>query len=490
MKFSDASSSVRSVLLARPATVLPMFLAGTSVGLVAQTIPIVGVALAFALLFGTGRIETAVTTIEQIDVTGSELTATEIDRLGGVIEGLFTLETVVILLVSVALGVVVLFVARAIVGAAQVNTVTAALREVPAIPSGVVGATEDWWTFLVLGIVRALSFLLISAPVVVFGGIAATENPVAVLLVVLAVLVWFPLAFVVYLLFLFVPQAIVIDGVGVWGGIRRSGGFIRRNPFRVAAYFVVVIGLVGLFGFVTVVFSQLGISRLLGIVVAFGLTPTLGVLKTALYLDEPPVESRSRGSVRGAFGRGLRELRSFVVSLPGFVVVAFNLFLVGSLVGWYATRSFAIDGGSSGISENMFGAIPLDVFVTLTANNWLVAISAAYAGLGFGIPTVVALLFNGVIGGGVVGLLPDTTLALALIVPHGIIEIPALAIAGALGLHLGRTAWSFVRGSASVDDLAVELVRAYYVLLGLLPVFVLAAFIEAFVTWWVASLLI
>ncbi|WP_227356825.1 stage II sporulation protein M [Haladaptatus salinisoli] len=487
MKFSDASSSVRSVLLARPAAVLPLYLAGTSVGLVAQTVPLVGVALVYALLFGSGRIEAVVTAVGRIDFSGAAMSDAQLERLGEAVAGLFTPEVVAVLLVSALLGVVVLFAARAVAGAAQVHAVTAALRDERAVASGVTGATEDWKRFLALGVARALAVLLITAPVAVFGFLTATGSAAAGLLLVLSMLVWLPLAFVVYLLFLFVPQAIVIDGVGVRGGIRRSAGFVRREPFRVAAYFVVVVGLVGMFGFASFFFQLLGIGRLLGVVLAFGLAPTLGVLKTALYLDEPPVASRERGSVRGALRRGLRELRSFLVGRPALVVVALALFAVGSAVGWFATRPFALESLGTDVSENVFGTAPVDVFVTLTANNWLVAISAAYAGLGFGVPTVVTLLFNGAVVGGVVGLLPDPRLGVALIAPHGVVEIPALAVAGGLGLHLGGVAWSYVRGSTAADGLAAELVRAYYVLLGLLPVFIVAAFIEAFLTWWIAS---
>lgn len=136
----------------------------------------------------------------------------------------------------------------------------------------------------------------------------------------------------------------------------------------------------------------------------------------------------------------------------------------------------------------MFGRLPIDTFVSLTANNWTVAISTAYAGLGFGVPTAVNLLFNGALVGGIVGLGSDPVVLAALVVPHGVVEIPALSVAAALGLHLGGAAWSYVRGRTSADALAGELVRTYYVLLGLLPLFVVAGFVEAFLTWWVASL--
>jgi uncharacterized membrane protein SpoIIM required for sporulation len=233
--------------------------------------------------------------------------------------------------------------------------------------------------------------------------------------------------------------------------------------------------------------SFLGVSRVAAVILFFGVLPALSVLKTALYLDSEPTVPHRRGSVLNAFGRGIRELRSFLVRRPLLVLAALSLFAVGGLGGWAAVRPFTLASVRPDLTSNVFGAFPLDVFVKLAANNWFVAISAAFAGLGFGIPTLVSLLFNGVVVGAVIGLLPDPMFALALILPHGIIEIPGLSVAGALGLHLGGVSWSYVRGRSSANAFAAELVRAYYVLLGLLPIFIVAAFIEAFVTWWVAS---
>ncbi|WP_266080409.1 stage II sporulation protein M [Haladaptatus caseinilyticus] len=486
MKFGNAGSSVWSVLRSRPATVLPIYLAGTSVGMVAQTVPIVGVVVAYILL-GTARIRSIFSTIRSIDFSQSDLSNAEMERLGDAMTKLFTPEITLTLLLSVVGAIVVFFVARAIAEAAQVHTATAALRNETAIAAGVTGAREDSWTFLKLSMVRMTATLLLLLPSALPAILAGEFTPATVLLSLLVFLLLTPVLLVVNLLFLFVPQAIVIDGVGVRAGIRRSARFGWNNKARVAAYLVVVIGLFGMLGFVSVLFQFLGVSRVLGIVLAFGLFPTLSLLKTALYLDDSPLEPEPRGSIRGAFGRGLTELTSFVFGRFELVLIASGLFAGGIVGGWVTTSPFALTTLQTDVSKNVFGSVPFGAFVTLTVNNWLVAISAAFAGLVFGIPAVVTLLFNGLIVGGVVGLLPDTTLAIALIAPHGIIEIPALAVAGALGLHLGGVSWSYVRGSTGAPGLAAELVRAYYILLGLLPVFIVAAFIEAFLTWWVAT---
>jgi uncharacterized membrane protein SpoIIM required for sporulation len=81
----------------------------------------------------------------------------------------------------------------------------------------------------------------------------------------------------------------------------------------------------------------------------------------------------------------------------------------------------------------------------------------------------------------------DPVAFLALVAPHGVIEIPAIVIAGSAGLSLGGVGVGAVRGRYSDDDVAAAIRRVYRVLLGLVPLFVVAALIEAFLTPLVAS---
>ncbi|KZN22475.1 flagellar biosynthesis protein [Haladaptatus sp. R4] len=495
MKLRDASSSARSILFGRPATVLPFFLAGSSINLIAQTFPILGLVLCYLLLAGTGRLDTVVTALRHTDLANAGTNPEGANRLADALQGLLTPEVILILVVSMLLALVAVFVARAVVGAAQVHAVTAALRNERPVPAGVVGAGEDATRFLLLSLARLAAFVVVSVAfgvaflAFVFLSVLAQADSTAVTLLggLVLFLVFLVVSLVVYLLFMFVPQAIVIDDVGIWTGIRRSGGFVRHNVARTAAYIIIAVGLFGVFAFVTAGFGLVGVSRVSGIILLFFLLPALSVLKTAVYLDAEPTLSTGRGSLRGAFARGLHELRSFLARKPLLFLVTLGLFALGGVGGWFAAQPFTLRSVRPDLTTNVFGTIPVDVFVKIAANNWLVAISAAFAGIGFGVPTLVTVLFNGAVVGAVVGLLPNPTLALALILPHGVIEIPGLSVAGALGLHLGGVSWSYVRGRTSVEEFSDELVRAYYVVLGLLPVFIVAAFIEAFVTWWVAA---
>lgn len=70
----------------------------------------------------------------------------------------------------------------------------------------------------------------------------------------------------------------------------------------------------------------------------------------------------------------------------------------------------------------------------------------------------------------------------AFVVPHGVLEVSAIVLAGALGLSLGATAWRRVRGRASRRELADAVDRGFWVLVGLAVVLVVAGLIEGFVS--------
>ncbi|GAB4284997.1 MAG: stage II sporulation protein M [Coriobacteriia bacterium] len=120
----------------------------------------------------------------------------------------------------------------------------------------------------------------------------------------------------------------------------------------------------------------------------------------------------------------------------------------------------------------------------ITANNIQVSLMAFAGGMTFGALTVYALLMNGVLLGVLAGAFAAAGHSLsfwALIVPHGAIELPAIALAGAAGLKLAGSLLfpgDRTRGQAlkAVSADAVRLV------LGVIPLLVVAGLIEGFIT--------
>jgi uncharacterized membrane protein SpoIIM required for sporulation len=105
------------------------------------------------------------------------------------------------------------------------------------------------------------------------------------------------------------------------------------------------------------------------------------------------------------------------------------LFLVGFVAGWLAY--------SPPVSPDSLGAHPEVSW--LVANNGGVALALALGGLVLGLTTVVGTVANAAILGGIVAQSLAVTSpgrVAALLAPHGVVEIPALLLAGAVGLAL------------------------------------------------------
>ena len=195
--------------------------------------------------------------------------------------------------------------------------------------------------------------------------------------------------------------------------------------------------------------------------------------------------------------------RFFTTSFPAavwharrFVVVSALLLLVPAFVvgAWVGTPEAArgapargpvrvASGGED--SAPSFAPAPAGQFATqVTVNNIQVSILAFALGALVCIPTAWVLAFNGAnvgVAGGLFAAVGQQPRFWGLILPHGILELSAVIVAGAAGLAIG---WAIVapgdrsRGVA----LAEEGRRAAAIIIGLVLAFVLAGTIEGFVT--------
>lgn len=184
-----------------------------------------------------------------------------------------------------------------------------------------------------------------------------------------------------------------------------------------------------------------------------------------------------------------REIRA---SWP-YVAASFGLIVMGYLVGYWAVGygGPAWSGAvlPAGLHANFSGqGLPLEqrpfIASYIYTHNVLVSLVAFGTGILFGIPTALAMFQNGLLVGGLGALFAqhrDTLVFWSLIVPHGIIEIFAVSLAGAAGLQLGI---GLLRpGDLSRrDSLAAAGRTAVRLLLGIIPLLLVAALIEGLVT--------
>lgn len=214
--------------------------------------------------------------------------------------------------------------------------------------------------------------------------------------------------------------------------------------------------------------------------------------------------SRSSAVVHGTRARSLRQLlHAATVTFPAAVwharwaiAISTAVFLVGavSVGGWIALSDAAAQASAPAeVREayvqsefaDYYSSEPSATFAArVFTNNAGVGAMAFGAGIIFGVPTLAILLFNGVNVGVAAGLFyaaGDAGTFWSLILPHGLLELTAVFVAGGAGLMLGWAA--AVPGDRPRHvALAEEGRRSVVIVIGLVGVFLVSGLLEGFVT--------
>lgn len=125
-----------------------------------------------------------------------------------------------------------------------------------------------------------------------------------------------------------------------------------------------------------------------------------------------------------------------------------------------------------------------DMFLGITVNNIRVSFMAFAAGLLFSAGTVFIMVQNGIMLGAFQyffyekGLLLDSILKIWI---HGTLEISAIVIAGAAGLLMGNSIL-FPATFSRLDSFKAGAKKGLKLIIGLIPIFIAAGFLESFVT--------
>ena len=495
MELSTAIRAVLATLRQRPSDLIPLYFLIFGVPAIARVLTFVGVAALWMYLAVTGRLGALLDLMETMDVSPPDPAATPeetiewFEQFEPIIEILVTPTSATIVVLAIAASVILAIILAAAVEAAQLAGCVARLRQERGLIGGIRGARMHWVGFLGLYLLELLLWVVVTLVVAVLIGVVAIFSlAAAVLLGVFLLFAWLAAMILIRAVFAFAPVAIVVDNVSVLQSIRRSIGYIRGDLMGAVGYYAISIGvLIGFISFTSVV-APIGAATLAGIVGTLIVTPALHLLKTVLYgdyrgavspLSQPEVGMYQQ--TRVGFKRSVDELIQFVKGSPGLHALAFLTLLVGFIVGWVLIAP--LEGViTTSIRSRLVGFIPPVKTLELFGNNWGVGISAAFSGIAFTIPAISILFSNGIVLGSVARLEVEPEVLLAFVVPHGLVEFPAAIIAGALGFQLGISAWRSWRGHQHPSELADDLERAYWVVLGLALVFAVAALIEAFIS--------
>src|SRR3954452_7213094 len=214
--------------------------------------------------------------------------------------------------------------------------------------------------------------------------------------------------------------------------------------------------------------------------------------------------ARAGAVVYGSRPRTLRALgHFFAVTFPAavwysrrFIAVSAALLLVPAFaVGlWVANSPRAVEAtGPKAVREayvnqdfeQYYKSEPASEFAShVFTNNVQVSIYAFAAGIAFCLPTAFILMFNGAsvgVAGGLFASVGQQLKFWGLILPHGLLELTAVFIAGGAGLRLG---WTLIDPGDRTRRaaLAEEGRRALAIVAGLVVGFAAAGTIEGFVT--------
>lgn len=228
--------------------------------------------------------------------------------------------------------------------------------------------------------------------------------------------------------------------------------------------------------------------------------------KTTTYLNDLAVKAHNQIYKNKKEDRG-RFIRFWAEEIPLIfgnhqkeLLYSFVIFMVAFLIG---VLSSALDDNFSRVIlsdryvnltiDNIEKGDPLaiykdehamNMFLGITINNVRVSFLAFVAGLASSLGTGYILLSNGIMVGAFLqfffkfGLLSQ---ALLVIFIHGALELSAIVIAGASGLVLGNSL--LFPGTYSRKDSFLKGVKVgLKMIVGLVPIFIIAGFLESFVT--------
>lgn len=183
-----------------------------------------------------------------------------------------------------------------------------------------------------------------------------------------------------------------------------------------------------------------------------------------------------------------------------YIFYSLAIFVISAALGWLSHLN---DDGFINIilgdtyvnmtEENIEKGDPLGVygqspsfpmFVTIAANNIYVSFLAFVLGIFFSIGSMWLLFNNGVMVGAFFGMFFTKGLigeALPIIFIHGTLELSAIVIAGGAGIAMGHS-FLFPKTHSRLYSLQQGALQGIKMIAGLVPVFIMAAFLESYIT--------
>lgn len=497
MDLTTAVTDAVATLRRRPADLLPFYILGMAIPVVARVAVVGGATAVYVYLSATGGIARFQAQYASANI-GSPPNPNEnpeafsqwSGEVGSVVEPLIDPVVVGVLVGALLAAALIALLMQAGVAAGQYTACLARLRDDRGLTAGIAGVRQYGVALLLLYLLEVAIWLAVSlfAAVVIAVAAATGQTVLAALVTLLAFLGWSVVVIATRATFAFAPVALVVDDEGVVGSLGGAVRYLRHEPVAALGYFAVVVSLGVVTTIVSAVFGAVGAGSVVGLFTLLAIAPGLDLLKVGLFggwrgvtVPPTPPDVRLRDQLRDSIFRGWRTFRTFVRTYPQYPAAAVAIAVAGFVAGWGASAPFESQIQAS-ISARLAGSIPPIAAVEFMANNVTVALGTAFAGVVFAVPAVTALWVNGLVFGIYFRLEAQLVELVLFVLPHGVIEIPAILVAGAVGLRLGVVGWTTWRGSRTRADLADALEEAFWVSVGIGLLLVLAGLVEGFIS--------
>lgn len=175
--------------------------------------------------------------------------------------------------------------------------------------------------------------------------------------------------------------------------------------------------------------------------------------------------------------------RLFILSLVLYVLTTILGYVASQAPGGDEATKRAIQSLAQVLGP-MGGLDPPQMMAVIFLNNAVKALAVIALGFSLGIVPFIFLAVNGVITGVVVSAVAAKVgpgMAMAFIAPHGVIEIPAILLASALGFRVAEAVIWRIAGRQSYPGRELKSGLVIYAKV-VLPALLVAAGVEAFIT--------